>query len=212
VTVSSVEARRRPGELLTAAVLLAGLAAAVALRVIVGARLLSGGTAEWTPSGVPGVAGSLTAGLAFAGCLFALCAAAGVRVRRPSPGVALVGLAGAGVLCLPAAISRLTGPDHAAGNGFLVWAVVVTVVATAEEMLLRGALYDALATRAGMWTAISVGALAFALLHVPMYGWGAVPLDAAVGVWLGVLRAVTGSITAPTVTHVVADWAGFWLR
>jgi membrane protease YdiL (CAAX protease family) len=116
------------------------------------------------------------------------------------------------VLCLPAAISRLTGPDHAAGNGFLVWAVVVTVVATAEEMLLRGALYDALATRAGMWTAISVGALAFALLHVPMYGWGAVPLDAAVGVWLGVLRAVTGSITAPTVTHVVADWAGFWLR
>jgi membrane protease YdiL (CAAX protease family) len=212
VTVSSVELRRRSGELLTAAVLLTGLAAAVALRVVVGTRLLSGRAVEWTPSGVPGVAGSLTAGLAFAACLFALCAAAGVRVRRPSPGAALVGLAGAGVLCLPAAISRLTGPDHAAGNGFLVWAVVVTVVATAEEMLLRGALYDALATRAGVWTAISVGALAFALLHVPMYGWGAVPLDAAVGVWLGVLRAVTGSITAPTVTHVVADWAGFWLR
>ena len=116
------------------------------------------------------------------------------------------------MLCLPAAIDWLTGPDHAAGDGFVVWAIVVAIVASAEEILLRGALYDALAARAGVWTAITVGALAFALLHVPLYGWGAVPLDAAVGVWLGMLRAVSGSVTAPAVAHVLADWAGFWLR
>ena len=207
---------RRPRELttslVTAAALLSGLAAAVALRIVVGAHLLSGGTAAWTPNGVPGVAGSLTAGLVFAGCLGALCGATGWRLRRPSPGGVLLGFAGALVLCLPAAIDRLTGPDHAAGSGFLVWAIVVAVVAWAEEVLLRGALYDALADRAGIWTAVAVGALAFALLHVPLYGWGAVPLDAAVGVWLGMLRAVSGSVTAPAVAHVVADWAGFWLR
>jgi membrane protease YdiL (CAAX protease family) len=210
-TVSSVD-RRRPRERTAAVALLTGLGAAVALRVLVGAHLTSGGTATWTPNGVPGVAGSLTAGLVFAGCLLALCAAAGWQLPRPAPGAALLGLAGALVLCLPALISRLTGPDHAAGNGFLLWAIVVAVVASAEEGLLRGALYDALAARAGVWAAIAVGALAFALLHVPLYGWGAVPLDAAVGVWLGMLRAVSGSVTAPAVAHVLADWAGFWLR
>jgi membrane protease YdiL (CAAX protease family) len=158
------------------------------------------------------VAGSLTAGLVFAGCLLALSAAAGVRLERPSMSHAMTGVAGAAVLCLPAAVSRLAGPEHVTGSGFLLWAVVVTVVAAAEEVLLRGALYDAVATRAGIWAAIVVGALAFALLHVPLYGWGAVPLDAAVGVWLGLLRAVSGSVAAPAIAHVLADWAGFWLR
>lgn len=212
MSLSSVDLHRRPRELATTVALLSGLAAAVTLRIVVGAHLLSGGTATWTPNGVPGVAGSLTAGLVFSACLGALCVAAGWRWRRPSPAGALVGLSGAVVLCLPAAIHRLAGPDHAAGNGFLIWAIVVAVVASAEELLLRGAVYDALAARAGVWTAVAVGALAFALLHVPLYGWGAVPLDAAVGVWLGMLRAVSGSVTAPAVAHVVADWAGFWLR
>jgi membrane protease YdiL (CAAX protease family) len=212
VTLSSVDLRRRPGELVTTAALLTGLAAAVTLRVVVGAHLLTGGALTWAPSGVPGVAGSLTAGLIFALCLFALCGAAAWRVQRPSATGVLLGCAGALVLCLPAGIDRLTGPDRVAGSGFLLWAAVVTVVAYAEEALLRGALYDALATRAGVGTAIAVGALAFALLHVPLYGWNAVPLDAAVGVWLGVLRALSGSVTAPAVAHVLADWAGFWLR
>lgn len=212
MSLSSVHPRRRSGELATAAALLTGLVAAVTLRVVVGAHVLSSGTATWTPSGVPGVAGSLTAGLVFASCLLALCAATGWRPQRPSASGTLIGLAGALLLCLPAVVDRLTGPDRAAGNGFFVWAIVVAVVASAEEALLRGALYDALAARAGIWTAVVVGAVAFALLHVPLYGWTAVPLDAAVGVWLGMLRAVSGTVTAPAVAHVLADWAGFWLR
>ena len=60
--------------------------------------------------------------------------------------------------------------------------------------------------------AIAVSAVAFALLHVPVYGWSVLPLDLAVGVALGVLRVLAGSVTAPAITHVVADLAGWWLR
>jgi hypothetical protein len=46
---------------------------------------------------------------------------------------------------------------------------------------------------------------------VPLYGWGAVPLDLAVGVWLGGLRLVTGGWAAPAVAHTFADLAAGWL-
>jgi membrane protease YdiL (CAAX protease family) len=93
-----------------------------------------------------------------------------------------------------------------------VWAAVVTLVAVAEELLLRGALYEALLRWRGQYTAIAVTAIAFAALHIPLYGWAVVPLDLAVGLFLGVLRTVAGSVTAPAVTHTLADLAGWWLR
>ena len=60
---------------------------------------------------------------------------------------------------------------------------------------MRGSLYRAVDQRAGAVAAIALTSVAFALLHVPLYGWAVVPLDLAVGVWLGVLRAVTGSVS-----------------
>jgi hypothetical protein len=45
-----------------------------------------------------------------------------------------------------------------------------------------------------------------------VYGWAVVPLDIAVGVWLGTLRAVTGTVAAPAIAHSLADLAGWWLR
>ena len=121
------------------------------------------------------------------------------------------GLAGGVVLCLVPLWHRLhhTG---AGGGAFPLWAAVVSLVAVAEELLLRGALFEALARWRDENTAIGVSAVAFALLHVPVYGWHVLPLDLAVGVALGVLRAVSGSVTAPAVTHVLADLAGWWLR
>ena len=86
------------------------------------------------------------------------------------------------------------------------------VVAIAEEWFLRGALYDAVSRVAGDNVAIGVGALAFGLLHLPLYGWGAVPLDLAVGVLLGELRRVSGTPAAPAVTHVGADLVAWFLR
>lgn len=180
-----------------AVLLLGGLALAVALRVALGG---------------PAVARSLPAGLVFAGCLLALCAAAGARVPL-SRRALVIGLLGAVVLCLPVAVQRaleaapLRGPQ-----GFATWALVVTVVATAEEVFLRGALHDAVTALAGAPAAVGVGALAFALLHVPLYGWSAVPLDLAVGVVLGGLRVAAGTPLAPAVAHVGADLAGWFLR
>jgi membrane protease YdiL (CAAX protease family) len=90
--------------------------------------------------------------------------------------------------------------------------VVVSFVALAEELFLRGTLYDAVRARAGDDAAIGVAAVVFALLHVPLYGWHVVPLDLAVGVLLGELRRVSGTPAAPAVTHVGADLAAWFLR
>ena len=123
------------------------------------------------------------------------------------------GLLGAAVLCVPAGIRHvLTAGTLATTDGYPTWAVFVVVVAVAEEALLRGSLFRAVERRAGLVAAIGVTSIAFGLLHAPVYGWGVVPLDIAVGVWLGTLRAVTGTVTAPAVAHAVADLAGWWLR
>jgi membrane protease YdiL (CAAX protease family) len=177
--------------------LLAGFAVAVAVRVVVGGAA---------------VADSPPAGLAFAGCLLALAAVAGVRLRL-GPRSVLIGICGAAVLCVPVGLALLAGaPSHRPAAAFLPWALVVTVVAAAEEAFLRGAMFDAVTRWRGPAAAVVVGAACFALLHVPLYGWHVVPLDLAVGGWLGALRHYTGSPTAPLVAHVAADLAGWWLR
>jgi membrane protease YdiL (CAAX protease family) len=64
----------------------------------------------------------------------------------------------------------------------------------------------------GVAPAVTVTAACFAMLHAPLYGWPAVPLDFGVGVWLGGLRLSAGRVTAPALAHTVADWASWWLR
>ena len=135
-----------------------------------------------------------------------------VPSKRVLRGV-LAGLAGAAVLCIPAAIRHVAlGGIIAPTDGYGRWAVFVVIVAVAEEALLRGSLFRAIEQRAGVAAAIAVTSVAFGLLHAPVYGWGVVPLDIAVGVWLGALRAVTGTVAAPAVAHAVADLLGWWLR
>ncbi|GAB1642824.1 hypothetical protein KRMM14A1259_32470 [Krasilnikovia sp. MM14-A1259] len=201
--------------------MLAGLGAAVGLRALIA------GTAT---------AASAPAGLAFALALGTLAAASGTRPTfrdvgcrhsrsayaaisiRSLPGttrrVLLPGLALAAVLCLPAALNRLTADTggHRPGGSYLTWAAVVAAVAVAEEAFLRGALYDASLARYGPATATVISALAFAGLHVPFYGWHTAVLNTAVGVCLGVLREITGRWEAPAVAHTAADLAAWWLR
>ncbi|MDP9239409.1 MAG: CPBP family intramembrane metalloprotease [Actinomycetota bacterium] len=180
----------------SAPLLVAGFGAALALRVALG--------------GVA-VADSRLAGLAFAAGLLALSVAAGARLRVSLRAV-VIGVCGGAVLCLPAVVALLSGGQtHRPGGAFVPWALVVTVVAAAEEAFLRGALFDAVNRWRGRVAAVLVGAVLFALLHVPLYGWHVVPLDLAVGVWLGALRVFSGSPTAPLVAHVTADLAGWWL-
>ena len=177
-----------------------GFGLAVAVRVLIGGRE---------------VARSGPAGLVFGACLLALCWAARGSVRA-SGRAALIGLGGGLFLCLPALFGALSGSAllgaHRPGGSFVGWALVVAFVAIAEELFLRGALYDAVTGWLGETAAILVGAVAFAGLHVPLYGWHVVPLDLAVGLWLGALRRWARTPAAPAVSHTLADLLGWWLR
>jgi membrane protease YdiL (CAAX protease family) len=96
------------------------------------------------------------------------------------------------------------------GGDAVLWTLLVAAVGGAEELVFRGVLFDAVQRIGGAITAAVVCAIAFALLHVPLYGWRVLPLDIGVGLWLGGLRMLSGGVTAPAVAHVVAD-CGAWL-
>jgi membrane protease YdiL (CAAX protease family) len=192
---------------LPAAAPLVGLVAIVAVRV-------------WaTRSGVD----ALGVGLAFGIALVALALAGRGSVQHaavdevpmlPSVtagigfGLALVGLVAAG--------APIGGTTVVPGLGrpaapFLPWAAITILVASAEEALLRGRLFDVVRRAGGVIPAIAITTIAFAVMHVPLYGWHVVPLDLAVGLGLGGLRLVTGRVAAPAAAHAVADLATWWL-
>jgi membrane protease YdiL (CAAX protease family) len=177
--------------------LLAGLAGAVGLRVAVGGDR---------------VAASVPAALLFVAALLALVGAAGWRPGRLRMWHVTVGVLGAAVLVAAWWLGSGVRLHPMAGVAALAWwSPVVVAVAVAEEALLRGALFGALLEWRGPRLALAVTSVAFAVMHIPMYGIGAVPLDLAVGLWLGGLRLLTGTWTAPAFAHALADLAGGWL-
>jgi membrane protease YdiL (CAAX protease family) len=96
-------------------------------------------------------------------------------------------------------------------DGFWTWAALAALIATLEEIAIRGVLFKRWSDEAGPVAAIVIGAVVFALIHLPRYGLAAMPLDAAVGLALGGLRALTGRVLPCAVAHTVADWgAWFW--
>jgi membrane protease YdiL (CAAX protease family) len=190
--------------------------------------------ARWAAT-FEGSAGGLAVGLAFGAGLIALAVAGGAYVGRPGGvsrsrralaagalgGVALVSLALVGLadvggpagasIQLGAAYGPRLGPGAWLAAGFAPWAAITVLVATAEELVLRGVLFDAVDRVAGGTIAVVATSLAFALIHVPLYGWHVVPLDMGVGLILGGLRVLTGGVTAPASAHVIADLATWWL-
>lgn len=182
-----------------AGLVLIGLGAAVALRLAV--------------AGDSGMR-SVSAGLVFATALTALAVAGGWRPGRPRIGPVAAGVLGGSFLTAFPARLWLGGGTLASSlsiHQFAPWAVVVTLVAVAEELILRGVLFAAIHSALGPFSAVAVTSIVFALLHVPLYGLEALPLDLAVGVWLGCLRLVTGSVVAPALAHTLADLASWWL-
>ncbi|MBV8300387.1 MAG: CPBP family intramembrane metalloprotease [Candidatus Dormibacteraeota bacterium] len=176
-----------------ALLLLAGLAAAASLRTLIGR---------------PDPAASLPAALLFAGLLSALAAATGVRPARPRIQHLVAGAAAG--LALFAVWATVTGSwivirPEAPRAELLVWSVVVSLVAVAEEVLLRGALFSAVAAAGGEAAALVATSLAFALIHVPLYGWQAVPVDLGIGFVLGSLRLLSGGVAAPAAAHALLD-------
>jgi len=130
------------------------------------------------------------------------------RATKRALGWGLVG--GAVLVAGPALRAGSPVPGRGAA-GFAPWGLAVALVVCAEEAFLRGALWQACQRWGGGAAALVVTTGGFALIHVPLYGWGALPLDTAVGLALGGLRMASGSVAAPAVAHLVADWAGWWL-
>lgn len=130
-------------------------------------------------------------------------AAIGVLVGLVLVAVAVAGPAIGGVIAVPG-IGRPAAP-------FAPWALITLVVVAGEEGVLRGALFDRIERVGGVAAAIALTTLAFALMHVPLYGWHVVPLDLAVGLVLAGLRLWTGALVAPIAAHAVADLATWWL-
>jgi membrane protease YdiL (CAAX protease family) len=157
----------------------------------------------------PAGARSLRGSLAFAAVLGCLAVASGVRWSMSWRALA-IGVGIGAVLVVPAVMHVGVGASLPAED-FPSWAALTVVVAGAEEAFLRGALFDAVQQRAGANAAVVVAAVAFAALHVPLYGWHVVPLDLTVGLVLGATRLVAGTWTAPAVAHVGADLVGWWL-
>jgi membrane protease YdiL (CAAX protease family) len=159
--------------------------------------------------------GDLLSTLVFGGCLLAV-----VWVERRAPTLPfprgggevsrgrslLVGALVGAVLLLPLLAGGLSGRGL---DGFWTWAALAALIATLEEIAIRGALFKRWSEEAGPVAAIVIGAVVFALIHLPRYGLGAMPLDSAVGLALGGLRALTGRVLPCAVAHTVADW-GAW--
>jgi len=163
--------------------------------------------------GAPDTAASMPAALVFAVALLAVAAAAGWRPGRPRIAPFILGVVGGGVL-IGAWLAVHGGPGLQVAPinaGLALWTPVVIVVAAAEEVALRGALFDTVRAWTGDGGALVATTLLFAVMHVPLYGVGSVPLDLAAGMLFGGLRIVSGGVLAPAVAHVVADLAGGWL-
>ena len=92
----------------------------------------------------------------------------------------------------------------------LAWTLLVSAVAVTEELVFRGLLFGILRASHGTYAAVVICAISFAAIHVPLYGWGALPLDVAVGLWLGAIR-LWGGVGASAISHTVADLATGWL-
>jgi membrane protease YdiL (CAAX protease family) len=76
--------------------------------------------------------------------------------------------------------------------------------AVAEEAFFRRFIYGGLA-RWGPVVAVLGSALLFALVHVPIYGVVAFPVDLGAGLLLSWQRWASGSWSVPATTHVVAN-------
>jgi membrane protease YdiL (CAAX protease family) len=106
-------------------------------------------------------------------------------------GIVAVTIARAGSQLIPATVAPW---QVAAGLG----------AAVAEELFFRRFLYGWL-VRWGAGIAVAGAAIAFAVVHVPAYGVAALPIDLAAGVIFSWQRWVTGTWTAPAVTHLAAN-------
>jgi membrane protease YdiL (CAAX protease family) len=141
--------------------------------------------------------------------VFAGLLAVGVMTRAPRA-VAATSLAPATVLAIGVgafALGRmLVSADAPAPATPLVVSMLV-LAAVAEEAFFRRLVFGSL-TRFGPVAQVVGSAWLFAIVHVTVYGWYALPLDLAAGLLLSWQRWASGSWAAPAATHALANVIG----
>ena len=160
-----------------------------------------------------GALDGVSEGLLFGLALLAVALLGGLHVALPRAWPIAAGVAVGGMLVGLSVMVRWPLPPPVLGHAapLVPWIGVTVLVATCEELVLRGTLWRWVADAGGDLAALLVTSLLFALIHVPVYGWHVVPLDLGVGLCFGGLRLWFGGPTAPAAAHVLADIATWWL-
>jgi hypothetical protein len=134
-----------------------------------------------------------------------------IGVSAPLPHVSGINVRSARVVAaatavgvLAFALGRVAIGGHAPAAATFSAIAANTLAAVAEEVWFRRLCYGLLAP-AGPGFAVGVTTVLFAAVHVSTYGVTVLPLDLAAGALLGWQRAVTGTWTAPALTHVLAN-------
>lgn len=150
----------------------------------------------WTPQ-------VLLAGYLMLGLVAASAPVAEATGRSMHPSV----VAAAGVVAVVAAAvvaaAAAVGPSFPLPRTAEVLALN-SVAAVAEELFFRRLTYGSL-LRFGTLAAIVGSAVAFALVHVPIYGAAAIPVDLGAGLVFSWQRWASGGWGAPAATHVFAN-------
>ncbi len=85
--------------------------------------------------------------------------------------------------------------------------LLMPLVVTCEEIVWRGAVYEALRVRISRVPAVLVGTAAYAAAHVPIGSPALVLTAIGAGLCWNLLRARTDSLMAALVAHLVWDYA-----
>jgi membrane protease YdiL (CAAX protease family) len=191
-------ARIRCGDRTRAGIAAAGLTATVLLGALLRGAL--------TPLSPPLATAAFV--LVLAACTSLVWTSADSSTRwKLLPSLA-AGVAAGLMLLLPSLHNGSSGRPLAE---FWGWAAATAVVATLEEAAIRGVIQPLWSRAAGPVAGLLLGALAFALIHLPGYGAAAMPVDLAAGLLLGGLRLLTGRVAPCAIAHVVADWGAWFL-
>jgi hypothetical protein len=131
--------------------------------------------------------------------------AAALSMREASPPLSALGRLPVLLIGIAAilVVAWVVGPWPPLRLGWM-GAPVGVLAAVAEEALFRRLAYARL-LRFGAGVAILGSALAFALLHVPLYGIEVLPVDLGAGLLLSWQRWASGTWTVPAATHAAAE-------
>ena len=161
---------------------------------------------------VPSVwAVGVTAGVGVVG-LVAPVPRRSTRAQRPAGALSWLAAAGLGLAAvlvaarLPILLGlRAHGAERLTIHAAPAAVAASVVAAVAEEIFFRRLVYGWLDASWGTAAAIGGSALAFAAIHVPVYGLAVVPIDTAAGLLFGWQRWMTGGWSASGLAHVAAN-------